>query len=74
MIENDIPPRITKKLADGKIDFAGFLAECKDYLTKGKVLAQPDTPPDIPNLGAVPGSSAKPDGKPSPDAYDNEIY
>ena len=74
VIENDIPPRITKKLADGKIDFAGFLAECKDYLTKGKVLAQPDTPPDIPNLGAVPGSSAKPDGKPAPDAYDNEIY
>ena len=74
VIENDIPPRITKKLADGKIDFAGFLAECKDYLTKGKVLAQPDTPPDIPNLGAVPGSSAKPDGKPTPDAYDNEIY
>jgi uncharacterized protein YhaN len=74
VIENDIPPRITKQLAEGKIDFAGFLEACKDYLTKGKVLAKPDTPPNIPNLGAVPGSSSAQGERQTADAYDNEIY
>ena len=74
VIENDIPPRITKQLADGKIDFAGFLEACKDYLTKGKVIAKGDAPPDIPNLGKVPGSSSAPEGGLRQDAYDDEIY
>ncbi len=38
VLDNDIPPRITKKLADGHLTFEGYLAEVDDYLSKGKVV------------------------------------
>ncbi len=38
ILDNDIPPRITKKLADGHLTFEGYLAEVDDYLSKGKVV------------------------------------
>ena len=38
VIANDIPPRITKKLANGEISFEDFLQECYDYTKTGKVV------------------------------------
>lgn len=74
IIENDIPPRITRKLEKGEIDFATFLEQCKDYLQKGKVLAAPDKAPDLPNLGKVPGGSSTPSGEQRDSSYESEIY
>ena len=75
LVQNDIPPRITKKLEKGEIGFADFLQECYDYINKGKVIDKGDTPPDIPNLGKAPGGStpsqSKKDAGPS---YIAEIY
>ena len=56
VIENDIPPRITKQLASGEITFDDFLAKCQTFMTKGKVIKS--TTPDLvddPNLDSVPG-------------------
>lgn len=39
IFDNDIPPRIGKKLTDGLITFEGYLAECSDYLAKGRVVS-----------------------------------
>lgn len=74
VIENDIPPRITKKLETGKISFGEFLEECRKYLTAGKVIDKGAVPPDIPDISKQPGSSAMPSGKPGKTAYDKEIY
>ncbi len=42
VIENDIPPRITKKLAEGKISFKEFLSEAEGFLTSSKVIDNGD--------------------------------
>lgn len=78
VIANDIPPRITNKLAKGEVDFGTFLKECADYLAKGKVVAPPGSkaPGNI-NLSDVPGSSMPgKDGleKAVTKAYKDEIY
>ena len=76
VIENDIPPRITKKLADGKVTFEEFLNECKGYLSKGKVIAKGETLDD-PNLGSLPGAGAPSDNAVDRDSvatYESEIY
>lgn len=57
VIENDIPPRLTKQLADGKIEFSEFLNKCKDYLTKGKVVAPAPAPDEGIDLDDAPGGS-----------------
>lgn len=67
VIDNDIPPRITKKLETGKITFAQFLDEVYEYAKTGKVVKDASVP-EIPNLGDKPGSS-KPDSK----AVDKDI-
>lgn len=56
VVQNDIPPRITNKLKEGKIDFGQFLEECKTYLTKGKVVKPTQEQPNpAPNLTALGG-------------------
>lgn len=78
VIQNDIPPRITKQLEQGKINFGEFLNQCGEYMSKGRVVAPPsDKAPDNPNLNKTPGSSAP--GKDAVEAsasqsYNNEIY
>lgn len=42
VIDNDIPPRLTKKLEDGHLTFEGFLAEVDEYLSKGRVVLNPE--------------------------------
>lgn len=60
VINNDIPPRITAKLANGEVTFEDFLQECYDYLTTGKRVAQTEQPLGQPNLSKV-GGGSKPD-------------
>lgn len=67
VIDNDIPPRITQKLATGKITFEQFLNECYTYATTGKIVKTNETP-NQPNLSKLAGTS-KPDSK----AVDKDI-
>lgn len=77
VIENDIPPRITKKLAEGKVTFGEFLDECKTYLGKGKKIAPTDKPDSSKDMSQMHGSR-----EPSEEAkklasksdYKNEVY
>jgi len=44
LLDSEIPPRITKKLADGDITFVQYLDDVSEYIDKGKVVATtPDT-------------------------------
>lgn len=43
LLDTDIPPRITKKLAEGEITFELYLDEVSEYLETGKVISQPTT-------------------------------
>ena len=54
VIANDVPPRITKKLEEGKITFEDFLSEVAGYLSKGKVVKNEETL-NQPSLGKVGG-------------------
>lgn len=74
VIANDIPPRITKKLETGKVSFAEFLEECKDYLSRGKVVDKGDIPPSIPDLASQSGSAALPSGSRGRSEYESEVY
>ncbi|BAM63096.1 hypothetical protein ETP1_046 [Edwardsiella phage ETP-1] len=57
VVQNDIPPRITRKLENGEISFGQFLEECKSFLTKGKVVKPVvDVPAGVKNLSATGGS------------------
>lgn len=58
VIANDIPPRITKKLADGRITFEEFLQECYDYTKTGKVVKQTEKVPSEGNLSKVSGGNS----------------
>ena len=74
VIENDIPPRITKKLEQGKISFLDFLEECRNYLTKGKVVDKGEEPPAVTDISKNPGSSSQPSGRRARSDYEEEIF
>lgn len=57
VIALDIPPRITRKLEEGKISFSEFLVECKDYLSAKKVVKDVNTTLEQPNLTKVGGDN-----------------
>lgn len=59
VIQNDIPPRITKRLETGEISFEAFLQEVLDYSKTGKVMKQEKTR-NQPNLSRV-GGGSRPD-------------
>jgi hypothetical protein len=63
VIDNDVPPRFTRQLANGEINFEEFLSKVSDYLGKPKVLSPGTKAPDSPNLanssgGATPSDKA----------------
>lgn len=57
ILDTDVPPRITKQLAEGKITFENYLDEVSEYLLKGKVVggAKAEVTTDLNKSG---GSSA----------------
>lgn len=56
MLDNDIPPRIIKKLETGKVSFEEFLAEAHAYIVSPKKVASPKLDAQ-PNLGKAGGGS-----------------
>jgi len=68
VIDNDIPPRITKKLESGKISFEEYLQEANTFLSAGKVISQGDPAPDDIDLSKAGG-----DHKPSDEAVAGDI-
>jgi len=54
LIANDVPPRITKKLEDGKISFEDFLEEVATYVAKPKTVQNEKTLKQ-PNLSNISG-------------------
>jgi hypothetical protein len=77
VIEDEIPPKFIKQLEKGEVDFETFLNNCKNFLTAGKVLAQPDNDVDDVSLGKMPGgsrpSASAVDGAVK-DSYKTEVY
>ncbi len=78
VIDNEIPPKFTKKLAAGDISFEEFIIECNKYLTKGKVLDKgTKTDEDEVDLSKANGSGKIPDAalaKASAANYRKETY
>lgn len=78
VIKNDIPPRITRELEDGKINFGDFLNKVAEYMGKGRVIKPDDgNAHESIDLAKAPGGSL-PDGsaikEASKTAYKDEIY
>src|SRR5690606_19074853 len=77
VIENDIPPRFTKQLEEGKISFEEFLDKCRAFLTGEKVIEPGATVRSKPRLHDL-GRSANPDDravdKAAKASYGDEIY
>jgi hypothetical protein len=78
VFENDLPPRITKALVDGKISFDTFLEQAVAFLKPAtKIKGADDKDEEEPNLSKVGGkSTAEPTAvdKDAEKSYVNEIY
>jgi Skp family chaperone for outer membrane proteins len=75
-IANEVPPRITRKLEEGKISFEDFLQEVHTYINKGKVVENPSTI-NQPNMGNLGGGVTPKDMKPEKslsESYKNDIF
>lgn len=76
LLAAEVPPRITNKLAEGKISFEEFLQEVATYVGTGKVVGNPATieQPNMSNLG---GGTTPSDMKPEKSVsanYAGDIY
>ena len=56
VFENDLPPRLSKQLEEGKLSFEEFLGEAKKFLSP-KVVDTADEDDDEPDLGKAGGGS-----------------
>lgn len=77
MIDEDVPPRITKKLAEGKITFEQFLEESAKFLRAGKVIDRGEEAPGFVDLGKAAGGSRPGENdqdKAATDSYAKEVY
>ena len=61
VIENDIPPRITRKLEKGEIQFDEYLNEVSAYLSKPKKIAEGEKAPNTPNFAGSRSSNSPTD-------------
>jgi hypothetical protein len=77
MIDEDVPPRITKKLANGTITFEQFLEESAKFLRAGKVIDGGEEAPSFVDLGKAAGGSRPGENdqnKAIVDSYAKEVY
>lgn len=75
--DDDIPPRIAKKLAEGKVSFEEFLEECYSYLTAPRVIGETAKTLEQPNLSKVGGGNTPSQAAKSEDiilSYRKEIF
>lgn len=56
-LENDIPPRITNKLANGQVTFEEFLQEAYTYMTASKVIDPGASTTEVTNIGKLGGTA-----------------
>lgn len=76
VIANDLPPRYLKKLENGDCTFGEFLADCKNYLSKGKVVVGDEAPDDV-SLSKAGGGSKPTDQaveQSAKESYKTETY
>lgn len=77
IIQNDIPPRISKKLETNEISFEDFLSEAADYLNSGKIISDNQKVMNQPNLNKADGNETPSEEvrlKASETSYLSEIY
>lgn len=75
--DDDIPPRIAKKLAEGKVSFEEFLEEVHSYLTAPRVVGETAKTLEQPNLSKVGGGNTPSQAAKSEDiilSYRKEIF
>lgn len=76
VIANDVPPRITNKLVEGKITFEEYLENISTYLATGKVVKNEETL-EQPNMSGM-GGGVTPDGTKAEASaaskYANDLY
>ena len=76
LIANDVPPRITNKLANNKISFEEYLGEISEYLKTGKTVKEEKTL-NQPDMGKIGGGDKPGDFKPEKSLsnnYKNDVY
>ena len=76
VLQNEIPPRITKALESGEVSFMQFLGNVKDYLQAGKVIENTPGGND-PNLADLGGSDTPSDAAQAVDettSYEDTIF
>lgn len=77
VIANDIPPRLTKQLADGKITFEDFLAQSAKILKGEAAIKKGDAAPNLPDMSKVAGGSdadSASRSRQSDNDYAKEVY
>lgn len=76
VIANDIPPRIVKQLADGKIAFPEWLEKVKKYVETPKTIQKTkvEEEPDFANARGSRSASEEAHKQESTDTYKTEIY
>ena len=77
VIANDVPPRLTKQLENGEIQFDEFLTKVSTYLGKPKKIAEGEKPPKEPNFQSARGSntpSKEAVEQQNSDDYSKEIF
>lgn len=78
ILENDVPPRIKKKLAEGKISFLEFLQETKSFFEKPKKIAgtegEEEEEPDLNKSGGTSTASQTAIEGDIVGSYANEVF
>lgn len=77
VIQNDIPPRLTKQLADGKITFEEYLTNVGKFLKGESKVAAGEQAPNFPDMSKVAGGSNADEGsrsRQSDNDYNKEVY
>lgn len=76
-IANDIPPRLTKQLAEGKITFEKFLEESAKVLKGEVAIKTSDKAPNLPDMSKVAGGAdadSASRNKQNDNDYAKEVY
>ncbi len=77
VFNNDLPPRIVKKLADGEVTFEEFLEEAKNFLSGSTVIqGATSNEEDEPHLGKAGGGGSISDaamGKDTAEDYEKDV-
>jgi|JI7StandDraft_1071085.scaffolds.fasta_scaffold82408_2 hypothetical protein len=77
VIQNDVPPRLTKQLADGKITFEDFLVSVAKIVKGDIKINKGEQAPNLPDLSKVAGGDSADSAnaaKQSDNDYVKEVY